>query len=856
MEAIKLKMQSDELSEADIKAFMKANGGGGGGAEGGGAEPEAVPIKFVMHEGKKVEGLQRLHWKPINRAGWASNRAGQSSPDRNNSSRSGGVTGPLSPDGNTFQTDVLSSEEVAALKELFQKKQPKSKGGLGAVFGSKKKRSGTNSDSMLVLEQRRSQNIMIILNGIRKLFPESEGGYDVLAKSIATLDDSKLELENLEGLQAILPTGEELKMVHQMKREVQKRENEHKQKMGAAAQRGVSSPPPPRPMRLGQVEKFWLGVCDVPQLSVRIELMHFRKQFHTISGELEAACKAVSRASEQVMASERLAAILQKVLAVGNVLNSGTTAGNAQAFHIDSLHRLTTLKGADSSTNVLDYVTKSISESRNEQQRQLVRFFEDVPDIAEAGRTPVGELRECFEELKERMRQAQEMQAMLTSSDAAAAAAASEASGSPAVPPPRPMGRFLNAGRTKLQLVDSEIRKLQDAVTRLARYFGEDVSRFHSHSTFQSLARFITDFQKSLKKLERMEQSKARELKSKEQKKTKKGYQQQLQEQRLRDDEERREKQQQRQQAKKNSPPRSNVCIPASVSKGRRPPPAPPDNFGSTAADQRSPTAAGQRSHSPIELSRAVQHSLHIATHNGNSSAIFPSINPPVHPKTYTTISDPCPSPPRPPMSSLQGHENYAPVGKKGMVNSGGQPLRSNGSNGSNGYVGNSIDQQQSAREERLRQIETERNRRQKAASAHSAAQAQQGQHTGGPAQSLGSGQLQVVIHRVSGITEGRAVFVKLSAQPWEAGQQPVQTLPNQKPMQGGASVGNAAQGGELAFDERDQNAFRLKLSSQVVQAGKWWGCDLHALVSSAPADSNLRRAVSRGRSLSEGLFQ
>jgi hypothetical protein len=119
-------------------------------------------------------------------------------------------------------------------------------------------------------------------------------------------------------------------MVHQMKGEIKKREDAHKAAIGSAAQRGVSSPPPQRPMRLGQVERFWLGVCDVPQLSVRIELMHFRKQFYTISSELQMACEAVSRASEQVMASERLAAVLQKVLAVGNVLNSGTTDGNAQ----------------------------------------------------------------------------------------------------------------------------------------------------------------------------------------------------------------------------------------------------------------------------------------------------------------------------------------------------------------------------------------------------------------------------------------------------------------------------------------------------------------------------------------------
>jgi len=47
----------------------------------------------------------------------------------------------------------------------------------------------------------------------------------------------------------------------------------------------------------------------------------------------------------------------------------------------------------------------------------------------------------------------------------------------------------------------------------------------------------------------------------------------------------------------------------------------------------------------------------------------------------------------------------------------------------------------------------------------------------------------------------------------------PPQTLPNQKRMHGGASVGNA-QGGELPFDGTDQNSFQLKLSAAVMQAG------------------------------------
>jgi hypothetical protein len=50
--------------------------------------------------------------------------------------------------------------------------------------------------------------------------------------------------------------------------------------------------------------------------------------------------------SLQVLASNNLARLLQRMLAVGNVMNEGTRRGGASGFTLDSLMKMVNTKGA------------------------------------------------------------------------------------------------------------------------------------------------------------------------------------------------------------------------------------------------------------------------------------------------------------------------------------------------------------------------------------------------------------------------------------------------------------------------------------------------------------------------------
>ena len=76
------------------------------------------------------------------------------------------------------------------------------------------------------------------------------------------------------------------------------------------------------------------------------------------------------------MQSDKLAFVLQKMLAVGNVMNQGTRQGDASGFTLDSLLKLINTKGIDKKTTVLDYVVRIIAENEDRQLLQLVGMVE------------------------------------------------------------------------------------------------------------------------------------------------------------------------------------------------------------------------------------------------------------------------------------------------------------------------------------------------------------------------------------------------------------------------------------------------------------------------------------------------
>jgi hypothetical protein len=75
--------------------------------------------------------------------------------------------------------------------------------------------------------------------------------------------------------------------------------------------------------------------------------------------------------------------VLQYVLAVGNYLNSESNArGGAYGYRLDTLKKLSTVKGTDSKTTLLDFVARAAFEEA--KVRGLARLPQDLAPVSVA----------------------------------------------------------------------------------------------------------------------------------------------------------------------------------------------------------------------------------------------------------------------------------------------------------------------------------------------------------------------------------------------------------------------------------------------------------------------------------------
>jgi len=91
---------------------------------------------------------------------------------------------------------------------------------------------------------------------------------------------------------------------------------------------------------LGDAERFYLAVMDIPRLENRLRAMLYKRQFEFLYNRLKNDVELASNGINTIKNSRNLAQYLEYVLAIGNFLNQGTFAGGAFGFTLDSLTKL------------------------------------------------------------------------------------------------------------------------------------------------------------------------------------------------------------------------------------------------------------------------------------------------------------------------------------------------------------------------------------------------------------------------------------------------------------------------------------------------------------------------------------
>ncbi|KAH8091169.1 hypothetical protein JL720_6054 [Aureococcus anophagefferens] len=386
--AVEAKMKAERCSKADIDAALR--GGAGGAAAAAPAPPAApadddaaalAPYLKMRKFGVTVEGvLSKMAADDVDagvverfRAANGRGAAG-ASPDKHSPAAAGKrkqrratialhwekMDGAANAENSVWATPAskapedgglddddddapgdhaaLDHEDVAMLNDIFAAKESQ-------VDVTQRRPRAASAKASTLVDGKRAQNMTIALSKFKRAF---KGDFDLLWVAVAELSPRLLP-DALERLQAVLPTRSDAA-----------REPMHARYLDAASSRAA----------------FAHHVADV-----------------------ERACGSVTTAAAILVKSRGLTLILQRILAVGNVMNAGTKKGDARGIRLGSLLAIVKTKGRDRRTTVLDYVVQGLlKRGHGAAMEEVVRTLGGP--VAAAARVPIGEHEKAVGDLR------------------------------------------------------------------------------------------------------------------------------------------------------------------------------------------------------------------------------------------------------------------------------------------------------------------------------------------------------------------------------------------------------------------------------------------------------------------------
>ncbi|KAF7829415.1 formin-like protein 4 [Senna tora] len=209
-----------------------------------------------------------------------------------------------------------------------------------------------SSSKTFILESRKSQNIAIVL---KSLAVSREEIVDALNEG------QGLNADTIEKLARVAPTQEEQSDILEYKGD---------------------------PTTLAVAECFLYHILKaVPSAFKRFNAMLFRFNYDSEILEIKESLNTLELGCKELRNRGLFVKLLEAVLKAGNRMNAGTSRGNAQAFNLTSLRKLSDVKSTDGETTLLHFVVEEVV--RSEGRRcvlNLIKIRESENSVSDEDR--------------------------------------------------------------------------------------------------------------------------------------------------------------------------------------------------------------------------------------------------------------------------------------------------------------------------------------------------------------------------------------------------------------------------------------------------------------------------------------
>jgi hypothetical protein len=353
--------------------------------------------------------------------------------------------------------EVIQESDIAKLESLFGIASPKPKTMVKPIIAK-------IQETSCLIDPKRANNIAIALAQFRAFV-----NYDDLVMAVASLNQDHLNIENLTNMQLLLPTQEEMDTLRQLN--------------------GQSD-------GLGRAELFFLSVMKVPRFSQKLAAFKYSLQFEDQVRSLSSSLQVLAKACTEVIENEKLAFLLRRLLAIGNIMNESSGKPIAKGITLESLIKTATKRGSDDKTTVLDLLVQTalngddnttITSTMTKGSSTAVDFWMDMPAVRDAMRL---DLEDCRMTLRE-------IQNGLTSVELSIQTEQSQLLQNDVVVPPLSSGDYLTKlvpfashATCELQTIKSLFSTAENNVHSLCSFFAEDYQTCKASTIFSVLFDF------------------------------------------------------------------------------------------------------------------------------------------------------------------------------------------------------------------------------------------------------------------------------------------------------------------------------------------------------------------------------
>ncbi|XP_028330518.1 FH1/FH2 domain-containing protein 1 isoform X2 [Gouania willdenowi] len=189
----------------------------------------------------------------------------------------------------------------------------------------------------------------------------------LLPPAIYSMDSSVLDREDVQRLQSLIPTEEELCLIKETK------------------SRNPNS-------RLGQAELCLLTLGEIPNLSSRLQLWAFAMDYDSLEREIAEPLFHLKLAMEQLAGSHTFRCILATVLAIGNFLNGC----KARGFELSYLGKLSQVRDTHSRQPLLHHVCVLLLQL----YPQSSDLYSDITAVTKASKCDYSQVQSNFVQLE------------------------------------------------------------------------------------------------------------------------------------------------------------------------------------------------------------------------------------------------------------------------------------------------------------------------------------------------------------------------------------------------------------------------------------------------------------------------